>query len=214
MADFVNLGGLAGTCALIWQLVNFSIEQYRRPRLKSLGPVPFPVPNFMGRGETFQVIGLDIENKGRKAALGCVARAKAISVSGQMKDVSLHWADTDFLEQEVGIPVNIAPDGKWRLDVAFSQSGRRGCWLATQRALSGKYSDDAELGEGEYTLKIWVTITCDNGNKVKSLLHLHSSQGWNRLGASGPKQGYLTRGFLPAGGRREGLRGKIGFARP
>ena len=129
MADFVNLGGLAGTCALIWQLVNFSIEQYRRPRLKSLGPVSFPVCNYLDCGDNF-FIALDITNKGRKAALGCDARAEAISVSGPglRRAVSLHWADTPHLEQEVGIPVNIPPGGTRRLDVAFSRGGRSGSW--------------------------------------------------------------------------------------
>jgi hypothetical protein len=167
MADFVNLGGLAGTCALIWQLVDFSIEQYRRPRLKSCGPVSFDVPNHMDSGDTFRFIALSIGNGGRKSALGCMARAEAIPVSGQgsRRDVSLHWADTPHLDQEVNTPVDIPPGGKRRLDVVFSRSGHPGRWLATQRALSGKFSQDAELGEGEYTLEI--CVTCEDGKKVK-----------------------------------------------
>jgi len=213
MADFVNLGGLAGTCALIWQLVNFSIEQYRRPRLNSLGHVSFDVPNYMDRGDTFRFIGLEIGNEGRKSALGCMARAVAVPVSGQGSpgDVSLHWANTPHLDQEVGTPVDIPPSGKRRLDVVFSRSGLPGRWLATQRALSGKFSQDAELGEGEYTLEI--CVTCDDGKKVKSRLHLRSSQDWEHLDASEPQHGYLTRSRLPASGRKVGLLGKIGLAR-
>jgi hypothetical protein len=213
MADFVNLGGLAGTCALIWQLVNFSIEQYRRPRLKSLGPVSFQVPNYLDCGDTF-FITLPIGNEGRKSALGCMARAEAIPVSGQglRRGVWLHWAETPHLEQEVATPVDIPPGGTRRLDVAFSRRGRSGSWLATQRALIGKYSQDAELGEGEYTLEI--SVTCEDGKKVKSLLYLRSSPDWEHLDASEPQHGYLTRSRPPAGGRRKGLLGKIGFARP
>jgi hypothetical protein len=106
----------------------------------------------------------------------------------------------------------IPPGVTRRLDVAFSRKGRSGSWLATQRALIGKYSQDAELGEGEYALEI--PMTCEDGKKVKSLLHLCSSQDWEHLNVSEPQYGYLIRSRLPARGRRDGLLGKIGFARP
>ena len=96
--------------------------------------------------------------------------------------MSLHWADTPFPDGEVAIPVDIPPSGIRRLDVAFSRkSGGR--WLATHRALHGSYSKDAELSEGEYKLEI--RITCEGGNKEKSMLRLLSSQTWDDLNASG-----------------------------
>jgi hypothetical protein len=109
----------------------------------------------------------------------------AIPLSAQdlKREVSLHWAGTDFPEDEFRIPVNIAPGDQRRLDIAFSRSGRPGRWLATHRALTGRFLDDAALGQGEYKLEICVTF--EDGDEAKSILHLFSSQTWNDLNASG-----------------------------
>jgi hypothetical protein len=127
---------------------------------------------------------LPIENVGHKSALGCRARATAIPLSdqGSQQEVSLHWAETPFLEGEVAVPVNIAPGGQRRLDVVFSRSSGPGRWLASQRALPGHYSKDAELGQGEYKLEIRVNF--EDGNEAKSILRLSSSQTWDDLHAS------------------------------
>jgi len=182
---FVNLGGLAGALSLIWQVTNTLVERSRRPRLRCREPVIFNVEKYRGGPDTFRFITLPVQNVGRKSALGCVARATAIPLSGQgsRREVWLHWADTPFPDGEVSVPVNIAPSGQWRLDVAFSRSSGSSRWLASHRALAGHFSEDAELGQGEYKLEI--RITFEDGNVAKSILRLFSSQSWDDLNTSG-----------------------------
>jgi len=43
MADFVDLGGLAGALALIWQITNSLIQHRRGPRLKCYEHITFPI---------------------------------------------------------------------------------------------------------------------------------------------------------------------------
>jgi hypothetical protein len=181
---FFILGGIAGALSLIWQVTNSLLERYRKPRLKCLERDIFNVEGYLDRPGTVRFITLPIQNIGRKSALGCVARATAIPLSGQgsRQEVSLHWADTPFPNSDVAVPVSIAPNDKRRLDVVFSRIGGPLRCLASPRALYGYFSEDAELGQGEYKLEI--RVACEDGAVAESTLRLCSSQTWDDLNAS------------------------------
>jgi len=187
---FFNLGGIAGALSLIWQVSNTLRERARRARLE--------IVDFIANRDIFNVrwnsslgsddvrfVTLQVRNKGRRYARGCVARAVAVPSSGigEEKEVPLHWADTAVTYQTTGQPpVDIAPGGSWRLDVAFSRSSGQAAWLASTSALNGNHFNDSQLTTGQHSITIRVSF--DDGDDASYRLRLTSSVLWSELNAA------------------------------
>src|SRR5258708_4700269 len=180
MADFVNLGGIAGFVSLLWQVTGAVFRRTRRPRIRihpfeparDLRPwqvIDSEHPELWGRIQA--AVTLDVSNDGPDTAKRCVATLEITStppgVTLRERRYALHWADVDYSFKNTGAqPVDIGSEVQ-RLDVAFAHEKQDvpGCWIATPMALSLASIDHAYLRPGEYhgTLR----IVCEYGKAAR-----------------------------------------------
>ncbi len=197
MADFFNLGGIAGFVSLLWQIAGAVRRGTRRPRIhihpfepaRDLRPwqvIESEHPELGGRIQL--AVTLDVSNAGPDTAKRCVATLEITStppgVTLRERRYALHWADVDYSLKNTGAqPVDIGSEVQ-RLDVAFTHEKQdvAGCWIATPLALSLASIDQAYLQPGDYhgTLR----ITCENGKAAHLEVVIHSPKAWRDLNAS------------------------------
>ena len=186
---YFNIGGIAGVLALVWQIITFALEKYRKPRLKCQDFIQsrdiFSVEWDVGDAtESRRFVTIIVKNIGRRYARGCVANATATPISGEDSPIEapLHWADLPCTYRTTGnIPIDIAPGEKRRLDIAFSRSDHEGCCIASHSGMFGNFYGDSKLDVGEYQVK--VVVTFDDGNVSTIMFRLFSSKEWYELNA-------------------------------
>lgn len=192
MADFFDLGGVAGFLALAWQGATALGKHRGRPILHVR---PFDKKRDLAKwdmnstGLVQKVLTFEVENVGKRVATRCVARLNVLKSPAGMtlaRDVSmpLHWASTPYSDLDTGAqPVDIGSEPR-RLDVVFTRNiqGSVGAWVAAPLALNRTVNvPQFHLPPGAYDAE--VVLTCQDGDGCRVGLRINSPEVWDSLDA-------------------------------